>query len=125
MHEHDSAIDKIDRAVWNGGKIISRQFDKFDIRKIAEPLGCKCEHVWRNVGTDPTATTLGQTFPNSANAAADFQNYVARIDPDIFQKEIARADAARLDRRFVLAAADVHLRTRKRFRERRPNAFII
>ena len=47
------------------------------------------------------------------------------MNADVAKQKLTRAGTTSLDNRLILGAANVHLRTRKRFRERRPNALVV
>ena len=64
-------------------------------------------------------------FPDPANATTDFEHDIGRMNADVAKQKLTRAGATLLDNGFILGAANVHLRTRKRFRERRPNALVV
>lgn len=113
VHENHRAINKIDRSIGHGAEIVPREFEEFDIREIAQPLGRVGEHVGGNVGPDPALAASREAVTDPADAAADFQDHISRTDPDILEQKIARADAAGLDNGVVLGPADVQFRTRK------------
>jgi len=79
----------------------------------------------RGVDVAITAAASGKMLPDATDAAADFEHDVGGINADVVQEKRARSCSTRLNNGFILGAADVHLRTGKRFRERRPNALVI
>ena len=125
VHEDHRAINEIDRSISHGAEIVARQLDEFHIREIAQSLGREPQHVWRDVRPNPAPAVWGEAFAYPANPAADFQDDVAWLNPDMIEKKVTRPNAAGLDRRFVLGPADVQLGTGKRFGKRRPNPFVI
>src|SRR5215510_15070112 len=105
MHEDDRAVDDINRFVCDRTQVVSRKFDEFNVRKIAEPLGGESEHMRRDIGADPAPTTTGQTLSNPTDAAANFQNDIRRVYPHVIEKELACSNATSLDGRFVFHPA--------------------
>jgi len=108
-----------------GRRVVSREFDELDTRKAGQPFGGKLQHIWRHVRADPPPAMLSKMLSDAADSAPDLENHIRGSHAHIVQEKFRGACSARLQNRFVFGSADVHFGTRKRFRQRGPNTFVI